>query len=93
LRGKTKSDIAKPLIFFNLEEYMFLDFEKWINKKSIPQESLDTFLEAILCYKFGAYKASLLFSYIGFQLIIKDRILKSNMPQSFPTGKWAKIHR
>ncbi len=71
---------------------MFLDFEKWINKKSIPQESLDTFLEAILCYKFGAYKASLLFSYIGFQLIIKDRILKSNMPQSFPTGKWAKIH-
>lgn len=71
---------------------MFLDFEKWINKKSIPQESLDTFLEAILCYKFGAYKASLLFSYIGFQLIIKDRILKSNTPQSFPTGKWAKIH-
>jgi len=71
---------------------MFLDFEKWINKKSIPQESLDTFLEAILCYKFGAYKASLLFSYIGFQLIVKDRILNSNMPQLFPKSKWIQIH-
>jgi len=71
---------------------MFLDFEKWINKKSIPQESLDTFLEAILCYKFGAYKASLLFSYIGFQLIVKDRILNSNMPQLFPKSKWIQIY-
>ena len=72
-------------------KYMFLDFEKWLYEQSIPQESLDTFLEAILCYKFGAYKASLLFSYIGFQLIIKDRILNSNMPQLFPTSKWNQI--
>jgi len=71
---------------------MFLDFEKWILEQSMPQESLDTFLEAILCYKFGAYKASLLFSYIGFQLIVKDRILNSNMPQLFPKSKWIQIH-
>ena len=71
---------------------MFLDFEKWINEKPIPQESLYTFDEAILCYKFGAYKASLLFSYIGFQLIVKDRILNSNMPQLFPKSNWIKIH-
>lgn len=71
---------------------MFLDFEKWIYKQSIPQESLDTFLEAIICYKFGAYKASLLFSYIGFQLIVKDRILNSNRPQLFPEHKWMQIH-
>ena len=71
---------------------MFLDFEKWIYKQSIPQESLDTFLEAIICYKFGAYKASLLFSYIGFQLIVKDRILNSNRPQLFPEHKWIQIH-
>lgn len=71
---------------------MFLDFEKWINEKPIPQESLYTFNEAILCYKFGAYKASLLFSYIGFQLIVKDRILNSNMPQLFPKSNWIQIH-
>ena len=71
---------------------MFLDFGKWILEQSMPQESLDTFLEAILCYKFGAYKASLLFSYIGFQLIVKDRILNSNMPQLFPKSKWIQIH-
>ena len=71
---------------------MFLDFEKWINEKPIPQESLYTFDEAILCYKFGAYKASLLFSYIGFQLIVKDRILNSKMPQLFPKSNWIKIH-
>jgi len=71
---------------------MILDFEKWIYKQLIPKESLDTFLEAILCYKFGAYKASLLFSYIGFQLFVKDRILNSNMPQLFPKSKWIQIH-
>ena len=70
---------------------MFLDFEKWIYEQSIPQESLNTFLEAILCYKFGAHKASLLFSYLGFQLIVKDRVLYSNMPQLFPLNRWKQI--
>lgn len=70
---------------------MTLDFEKWIKEKSIPKEALDTFLEAILCYKIGAYKASLLFSYLGFQLIIKNRILSSSSPPLFPRNKWNQI--
>jgi hypothetical protein len=44
--------------------------------------------EAFTCYKASAYRASLLFSYLGFQTILKERVLSSNKPDLIPLKLW-----
>ncbi|MHB8128914.1 MAG: hypothetical protein ACYDEX_07945 [Mobilitalea sp.] len=62
---------------------MKLSFELWLEKNSIPQNSLNLFKESIICYKISAYRSAFIMSYIAFQNILKDRILNSAY---VPTG-------
>ncbi|TDN79360.1 hypothetical protein DET49_13823 [Salegentibacter sp. 24] len=70
---------------------MKLPFEEWTIEKRFSRNVSKLFNEAFICYKGAAYRASLLFSYLGFLTIIKEIIIKSNKATSIPQGRWDDI--
>jgi len=72
---------------------MRLPFEEWTIEKQFSNNVFNLFNEAFICYKNGAYRASLLFSYIAFLTNLKEIIIKSSKPSSITQGKWDKIIR
>ncbi|MDR4886295.1 hypothetical protein RGU12_01885 [Fredinandcohnia sp. QZ13] len=72
---------------------MRLRFEEWILTQEISEEAKSLINEALLCYKATAYKASLLFSYLCFQTIIRDRMLNAQRPDNIQEGMWNDILR
>jgi len=69
---------------------MKLPLEIWLSKEKLTQSSQALFKESTICFRAEAYKASLLYSYLGFMLIIKERILQSKAPKDIPQSKWEK---
>lgn len=72
---------------------MKLDIEVWMQNKDFSNDVVELFEESFRCYKSSAYKASLLFSFLGFQTIIKERILKSDKPSHLNINNWNAIHK
>lgn len=70
---------------------MKLSIENWLDEKEYKTDIKKLFLESIICYKNNAYRASLLFSYLGFLTIIKETIIKSPKPSSIPEGRWESL--
>jgi hypothetical protein len=70
---------------------MKLPFEEWVIQKQFSNNVSKLFDEAFICYKNGAYRAALLFSYISFLTILKEIIIKSTKPVSIPQGRWDDI--
>lgn len=72
---------------------MIIGFEKWLRNHDVQSEAKELFEESIICYKASAYRASLLFSFLGFQTIIKHRIIKSKAAKDYSDGEWGQIRR
>jgi hypothetical protein len=72
---------------------MIIKFEQWLGEQSLSEDALRMAHEAVLCYKNNAYRAALLFSYLMFQTIIKDRVLKAKKPDHIPDDQWDTIRR
>lgn len=72
---------------------MILPFEKWIKEQSLSATSINLLDESLICYRAKAYKASLLFSYLVFQNIIKERLLTSDNPPGYEEQYWSQIQR
>src|SRR5665648_72034 len=70
---------------------MRLHIENWIDDNKYSENVCILFKDAITSYKSGAYRPSLLFSYLGFMTILKERIISSNKPNLFPQGQWDSI--
>jgi hypothetical protein len=70
---------------------MKLPIELWITEKAYEINVKKLFHESVVCYKNNAYRASLLFSYLGFLTIIKETIIKSTRPTAITDGRWNKI--
>ncbi|WFB66858.1 hypothetical protein [Chryseobacterium sp. WX] len=58
-------------------------------KNSIDPKFL--FEESVKCYKIEAFRASLLFSYLGFFTYIKEMIISSNKPTPIAQSRWDDI--
>lgn len=56
----------------------------------LPEETVVPFREAEICYRAGAYRAALLFSYIGWGLTLRSRLLRAACPAGLPLNKWEK---
>lgn len=65
---------------------MVLPIEKWISEQRFPEEATVLIKEGIICYKAGAYRAGLLFSYLGFEKVIKNRLLDAKRPDNVIEG-------
>lgn len=72
---------------------MKLPFEEWSLQKRFSNNVTALFTEAFTCYKNAAYRASLLFSYLGFLTILKEVLIKSTKPSLIPQGRWNEVIR
>lgn len=70
---------------------MKLDIENWIKEKQFSLNIRKLFSESVICYRNGAYRASLIFSYIGFLTIIKEVLIRSQRPSNFNEPEWEVI--
>ena len=59
--------------------------------EKLSTDPKNLFNEAILCYKVEAYRASLLFSYLGYLTIIKELIIASKKPDNILQSRWDNI--
>lgn len=67
---------------------MKLEIEIWVLERNYSVKVKKLFTESIMCYRNGAYRASLLFSYIGFLTIIKEVLIKAQVPPTFSESEW-----
>jgi hypothetical protein len=67
---------------------MKIAFEGWIKQKPYSKDISALFDEAFTCYRNTAYRASLLFSYLGFLTIIKEVIIRSSKPLPISQSRW-----
>lgn len=65
---------------------MQLPIELWISERYQSQNINELYKEAVICYRNGAYRASLLLSYLGFLTIIKETIINSRPAIGFVDG-------
>lgn len=70
---------------------MKLGFEKYIETENLTKESLELYKESIICYKAGAYRASLIMSYLAFLESIKNKIMVAEKPTGVFQGDWKTI--
>lgn len=68
-----------------------LPIEAWANEQDLPREARDMLDEAILCYKVGAYRASMVFSYLAWSAAIRGRLLAARAPTNYPAAKWVAL--
>lgn len=72
---------------------MKLPFEKWLEASEPPDEAMVAFNEAVLAYKIGAYRAALLFSYVGMGLCLRRRLMSASKPDDVEQKQWDDIQR
>lgn len=70
---------------------MKLQIENWIDNNGFSKNVNILFYDSIICYKSGANRASLLFSYLAFLTILKERIIGGVKPPLFEQGEWENI--
>jgi hypothetical protein len=70
---------------------MKIAIEDWKKEKRFNKKVSSLFDESIVCYKHGAYRASLMFSYLAFLTFLKETIIKSNKPASINQSRWDSI--
>lgn len=67
---------------------MKLKIENWIEQNKFSENVKLLFKDSIICYKSSAYRASLLFSYLGFMTILKERVISSKKPSIYNQTAW-----
>jgi len=70
---------------------MNLPIEQWANEKRFSEKVNKLIHESVICYKHGAFRASLLFSYLAFITFLKETIIQSKKPDLIPQGRWNNI--
>ena len=70
---------------------MILDIENWVGEQRYSNKIKKLFTESVICYRTGAHRASLLFSYIGFLTIIKENLITSSPPEGFTEAEWENL--
>ncbi|HVF60061.1 MAG TPA: hypothetical protein VNJ70_09665 [Thermoanaerobaculia bacterium] len=67
---------------------MNLPFRNWILTQRLDPTSLSLYEEAFLAYKVGAYRASLVFSYLALLRALAQRVMTAQKPQRIPQRLW-----
>jgi hypothetical protein len=70
---------------------MKIKFEKWIENGHFSENAKHLLGTSVTCYKAEAYTAALLMGYLGFFVILKERIIKANKPALYPPPLWESL--
>lgn len=65
-----------------------IEFKNWIESQGISTDAKALFDEAIICYRVAAYRSAYLMSYVGFLVVIKERVLSSEKPSFVSEQQW-----
>jgi len=68
-------------------------FGAWLEAEDLDVSSRALFNEALLCYSAGAYRAALVFSYLGLLRLVGHRLMASLPPSGFPEALWQQVQR
>ena len=68
-------------------------FERWAENQGLEPEAEAAMAESVVCFKAGAYRASLVFAYIGFMLVVRDRIVRAAAPSDYDAKRWEDLLR
>lgn len=66
-------------------------FRAWLEDQPINEAARALFDEGIICYSAGAYRAALVFSYIGFLRTVAHRLMIATRPINVPETLWNQI--
>jgi len=72
---------------------MKIKFQDWIESNQFSEDAEHLFQSSVICYKSGTYTASLLMAYLGFLVVLKERLLKATKPTLFPQHTWENMIR
>ena len=67
---------------------MKIPFIAWLEAQGLDGDSQRLFEECFVCYRAGAYRAALIFTYLGLMRVLAQRLLTAVRPKSFPEVKW-----
>jgi len=67
---------------------MKLNFELWSEGDYFSENARGLFKASADCYKAQVYTASLLMAYLGFLVVLKERVMRAAKPAIFPEGLW-----
>lgn len=71
---------------------MRVQFEEWVKENLISEDAKNLFFESVSCYRIGAYRSAFIMSYIGFQNILRQRILDAKIrPNGITEENWDTI--
>lgn len=68
-----------------------LRFEKWHEDAHFSESVEQIFTDAIRCYKAGVYRAALLFSFLAFATVLRERLLVAEPPPALPEDAWRRM--
>jgi hypothetical protein len=68
-------------------------FRTWLETQDITEPALALFDEGMICYAAGAYRAALVFSYLGVLRAVAHRLMLSQRPSAIPESLWDPIQR
>lgn len=72
---------------------MNIKFKKWVDAGHFSLDAKHLLESSIVCYKSETYTAALLMGYLGFLIILKERLMAANKPSLFPDRDWDLIIR
>lgn len=73
---------------------MKISFEDWYQSQTIHDDAKALFDESVKCHRICAYRAAYLMAYLGFQTMIKNRILSARVkPSNISLQLWEKTQR
>jgi hypothetical protein len=67
---------------------MKIKFQDWIESNHFSEDADHLLESSVVCYKSGAYSASLLMAYLGFLVVLKERLMQALKPALFPQNTW-----
>lgn len=67
---------------------MKIKFQDWIESNHFSEDAQHLLESSVVCYKSGAYSASLLMAYLGFLVVLKERLMQASKPALFRQSTW-----
>ncbi len=68
-------------------------FRSWIEQQDIAEPALALFDEGMICYAAGAYRAAVVFSYLGVLRTMAHRLMVAARPSEFSEKYWGELQR
>jgi len=70
---------------------MQLPIINFVESHNFQNEAEELFYEAARCYRAKAYRAAFVFSYLGFLMVLKYRVLEADRPEKIPRANGPRL--